>query len=164
MTAVSIVRGGAERLDELQPLYRALHLHHAEAAPELGGLPAADREEAWRRRRRRYSSWLAQPDSFVLVAERGSRPIGFALVTVEEGYDGWGRGERLGEVRDLAMLPEERGAGVGELLLGQVAAALAAANIERYRLTVLGANTDAIRFYERQGMRPITQQMLGRTH
>lgn len=164
MREVSIVKTGGERLDELEPLYRALHVHHAEVAPELAGMGACDAAESWRRRRRRYGPWLAQPGSFVLLAERGERPIGYALVTVEEGYDGWGAGERLGEVRDLAVLPEERGAGVGRLLLERVTAELAAGGIERYRLMVLSANVDAVRLYERLGMRPVTLQMLGRTH
>jgi GNAT superfamily N-acetyltransferase len=164
MRDVSIVKAGSERLDELEPLYRALHVHHAEVAPDLAGMPACEATESWLRRRRRYGSWLARPGSFVLLAERGAGPIGFALVTVEEGYDGWGCGERLGEVRDLAVLPEERGAGVGRLLLGRVAEELAAEGIERYRLMVLTANTGAIRLYERLGLRPVSQQMLGRTH
>lgn len=164
MSDVSIVKAGAERLDELEPLYRALHVHHAAVTPELAGMTACDAGESWRRRRRRYATWLAQSRSFVLLAERGSRPIGFALVTVEQGYDGWGAGERLGEVRDLVVLPEERGAGVGRLLLDRTAAELATAGIEQYRLTVLAANAEAIRFYERSGLRPVAQQMLGRTH
>jgi ribosomal protein S18 acetylase RimI-like enzyme len=164
MSEVSIVKAGSERLDELEPLYRALHVHHAEVTPELAGMPACDAAESWRRRRQRYTSWLAQPGSFVLLAERGGQAIGFALVTVEEGYDSWGSGERLGEVRDLAVLPEERGTGVGRLLLQRVAGELNAGGIERYRLMVLTANTDAIRLYERLGLRPVSQQMLGRTH
>jgi GNAT superfamily N-acetyltransferase len=164
MSDVSIVKAGSERLAELEPLYRALHVHHAEVAPELAGMPACDTAESWRRRQRRYASWLAQPGSFAMLALRGSRPVGFALVTIEQGYDGWGSRGRLGELRDLAVLPEERGAGVGALLLERVRSELAAAGIERYRLTVLTANAGAIRLYEQLGLRPVTQQMLGTTH
>jgi hypothetical protein len=33
-----IVRAGAERIEDLQPLWESLHAHHAEAAPELAAL------------------------------------------------------------------------------------------------------------------------------
>lgn len=39
-TAITIVRAGAERVEDLEPLWRALQEHHAELAPTLAGARA----------------------------------------------------------------------------------------------------------------------------
>lgn len=158
-----IERVGAERIEEMGPLYVALHEHHAAIRPRLGDGPARDAAESWRRRRRRYQAWLAQPGAFALLARRDGEAVGFAVVTVEDGYDSWDCGERVGEVHDIALLPAARGGGLGGELLARVAAELAADGVEHHRLLVLGGNDDAVRFYERAGMKIVIQQMLGRT-
>ena len=161
--SIEIERVGAERIDEMGPLYVALHEHHAAIRPQLAGGPARDAEESWRRRRDRYEGWLAQPGAFALLARRGGAAVGFAVVTVEDGYDSWRCGDPIGEVHDIALLPEARGGGLGGELLARVAAELAAAGVEHYRLLVLDGNEDAVRFYERAGMTTVVHQMLGRT-
>jgi GNAT superfamily N-acetyltransferase len=128
------------------------------------GMPARAEAEAWARRRSRYEAWLREPGAFVLLAERGGDLLGFALITIGSGYDGWASGVEIGEIRDLAVLPGEHGAGIGTKLLERVAAELADAGIDHYRLTVLAGNVDAIRFYERHGLTTVVQQMLGPTH
>jgi GNAT superfamily N-acetyltransferase len=154
---------GAERVDELRPLYEALAAHHGEIRPTLAGLTAKDPADGWVRRRASYREWLAQPGSFALLARRDGRPLGFALVTIEEGFDSWGTGGRIGELHDLAVLPGERGAGLGRLLLDRVATELAGVGIEHVRLDVLAGNDDAFRFYERWGLEPVVTTMLGPT-
>lgn len=161
----SIERVGAERIDEMGALYVALHEHHAAIQPDLAGAPAREAEESWRRRRRRYLDWLAQPGAFALLARPGGggAAVGFALVTVEDAYDSWDCGEWIGEVHDISLLPAARGAGLGSELLARVASELAAAGVSHYRLLVLDGNDDAVRFYERAGMMTVVHQMLGRT-
>ncbi len=162
---VAIERVGAERTEELGPLYIALHEHHTAVRPQLAGAPARDAEDSWRRRRRHYEDWLAQPGAFALLArpESGGAAVGFAVVTVEDAYDSWDCGERIGDVHDIAVLPAARGAGLGGELLARVAAELAADGVSHYRLLVLDGNDDAVRFYERSGMTTVVHQMLGRT-
>lgn len=163
--AVAIERVGAERIEEMEPLYLALHEHHTAIRPALAGGPAREAAESWQRRRRRYRDWLAQPGAFALLARgEDGAAVGFAVVTVEAGYDSWHCGERLGEVHDIALLPAARGGGLGSELLARVAAELAADGVEYYRLLVLDGNDDAVRFYERAGLGTVVQQMLGRTH
>ncbi len=161
--AVEIERAGAERIAELEPLYLALAEHHGRIRPSLAGLAARDGAAGWASRRPHYEEWLASPGAFVLLARRDGAAIGFALVTVEPGFDSWGEGGAIGELHDLAVLPAARGAGVGTLLLDRVAAELAAAGIEHLRLDVLAGNDDAARLYERWGMEPVVTTMLAPT-
>lgn len=164
-TSVAIERVGAERIDELGSPYLALHEHHALIRPQLAGAPARDAADSWRRRRRHYQAWLAQPGAFALLARPagGGGALGFAVVTVEDAYDSWDCGERIGDVHDLAVLPAARGAGLGGELLARVAAELAADGVSHYRLLVLDGNDGAVRFYERAGMTAVVHQMLGPT-
>lgn len=142
---VSIERVGAERIEEMEPLCVALHEHHAAIRPELAGGPARGAAESWERRRARYEAWLAQPGAFALLARnQDGAAIGFAVVTVEDSYDSWRCGEPIGEVHDIASLPDARGGGLGGALLARVAAELADAGVEYYRLLVLEGNDDAV--------------------
>ena len=160
--AVSIVRVDRERIDDLEAPYRALHRHHTEIVPELTGVPARDEDESWARRRPRYEAWLAEPGAFALLAKSNSGPLGLALVTIADGYDGWQYGP-VGELRDLAVVAAARRAGVGTLLLERVVAELAAAGVEHYRLNVLTGNDDAVRFYERAGLETVMVTMQAST-
>lgn len=98
MNDVRIVRAGAERLADIEPLWKGLQEHHAAVAPTLGGLEARTPEEAWERRRVKYELWLDDPDAFLLLAERDGRAVGYALVTLGEGSQGWAAGERVADV------------------------------------------------------------------
>lgn len=170
---IAIERVGAERIEAMGPLYEALHRHHAAIAPALAGGPARGAGDSWRRRRRHYEEWLAQPGAFALLARRAAgegesdgregEVAGYAVVTIEAGYDSWDCGERVGDLHDLAVLPAARGAGLGSELLARVAAELAAAGVSHYRLLVLDGNDDAVRFYEREGLTTVVQMMMGPT-
>ena len=67
--------------------------------------------------------------------------------------DTWVTGD-VAEVESLAVSASERGAGIGTLLLDRVDAELAEAGIEDLQIGVVAANADALRFYERRGLRP----------
>jgi ribosomal protein S18 acetylase RimI-like enzyme len=160
---ISISRGGPERIDDLERLYDALRSHHETIAPSLAGAPARGAVDSWERRRANYVRWLGQPDAFALLAARADELVGFAVVSVEPGFDSWDSGERVGEVHDIAVLPSARGAGLGGRLLARTREELAAAGCRFYRLNVLAGNDDAVRFYEREGLATVTTQMMGPT-
>jgi hypothetical protein len=108
--AVSIEELPTDRLGELAPLWNSLREHHLTVAPSW--LPAAyDAEESWRRRERQYREWLADPDSFVLVARRDHGLVGYAMVHLRDGSPTWPTSERAGELETLSVLPEKRNAG-----------------------------------------------------
>src|SRR5437763_14373432 len=60
----------ADQLAELAPLWDSLREHHLKVAPDWLP-PAYNADESWHRRSRQYRAWLADSDSFVLVARRG---------------------------------------------------------------------------------------------
>src|SRR6202161_1526097 len=109
MTELTIVPVPEARLDELEPLWRALYEHHIALSPHLRGreLPF---EVAWSTRRKLDREWLAgEPQSFVLAAEDADRYVGYAFVRVRPGVGiaaSWSASDPLAELATLAVLPE----------------------------------------------------------
>jgi GNAT superfamily N-acetyltransferase len=153
----TITRAGAEALDRLRPLWLELHHHHqAVGGPALG--PYVDDGVSWSECRAAYERLLAH-DGFVLLAERGSALVGYALVAVMPASetivaDTWRTGERVAEIETVFVVPSERGAGIGSELLDRVDEELSAAGIEDVLIGAVVTNADAIRLYERRGFRP----------
>jgi len=150
-SAITISELLPDELDKLEPLWTALQDHHARISPVLGHALARGRETAWARRRAAYARWLMDPDAFVLVAERDRRLVGYAFVTVGDGYASWATGERLAELETLSVAPEERGNQVGTALMDAVEARLRERGIGDLAISVAATNVDAHRFYERRG-------------
>jgi ribosomal protein S18 acetylase RimI-like enzyme len=143
---------GAERLDEVEPLWNALQEHHARITPELDPrTPKRDLRDAWRVRRSKYVHWLEDPETFFVVAEAGGQPVGYAFVTIGPGYASWKTGDRAAVLETLSVLPERRGDGVGAALIEAVWKRLGRAGIEDMAITTTKTNVDAQRFYERHG-------------
>ena len=98
-------------------------------------------------------------DRGALVAERDGRVVG--LVEWEIGPEG---DRAVGEVHAIHVAAEERGHGVGTVLLAAAVETLRSFGARRAVLWVLAANTPARRFYERLGWTwdgTITERPLG---
>lgn len=162
LAGIDIAQAGAERLTDLEPLYRELHEHHVTVAPRLAGLAPRSAQESWIRRCDRYAEWLARPDAFVLIAQRGGLPVGYALTSTASGYQSWASEERVGEVHDLVVAIGERGRGIGTALIDAAERQLATLGIREYRVMLVEANEDARSFYESRGMTQVSRVMLGR--
>jgi len=156
-----ITPGGREDLQRLEPVWLALQAYHVEITPQLGDAPACSPAEAWRRRRAKYERWLEEPETFVLLAERAGRAVGYAFVTVGAGFASWGE-ERLADLQTLSVVEEERGRGVGTALMDAVDERLAELGVRELKLTAANANAGAQRFYERRGLRPSFVVFFGR--
>jgi GNAT superfamily N-acetyltransferase len=160
---VSIVRAGAERLDELEPLWKSLQEHHRSVDPGLAGISPRSAEESWPRRRAKYVEWLRHPDAFVLLAEEAAGPSGYALVSVHEPADDTHvTGERWAELQSLSVEPSKRRAGLGTRMMERIYEELRAKQIEELAIGVIATNQDALRFYERQGFHPWVVTTLGK--
>ena len=158
-----IVRAGVERIDDLQPLWESLHEHHATVAPHLEQLgPVRRPDQSWAVRRELYEEWLAEPDAFVLLAEVNREAIGYALVHLRGPEETWATGDRIGVLETLAVLPDERGRGVGTALFERIYAELRALGVRELQVAVISKNAEALRFYERHGLLPFTVSYMGR--
>ncbi len=98
-----------------------------------------------------------------MIAERSGDVVGYALVSMGESPAGWEYGERLADVETLSVLPAMRGQGIGTLLMDALEDELVRLGIAEFRVLVIAANADALRFYEHRGLTPISQVLLGRT-
>jgi GNAT superfamily N-acetyltransferase len=159
---VIIVPGAAERIPDLEPLWRSLHQHHAAIAPELRKLgPVRSPHESWAVRSALYSEWLAEPDAFVLLAHARSRPVGYALVHMRAGEETWATGDRIAELETLTVHPDHRGCGVGTAFVRGVHRELRRLGVGHLSVSVIASNADAIRFYERLDLLPFTISYIG---
>ena len=160
---MQIVRAGAERIPDLEPLWASLSRHHAEVAPELSilGEPRSE-ADSWAVRRALYEEWLAAPDAFVLIAEIDATPVGYAVVHMRGPEETWATGERVAELETLAVLPDHRGVGIGAALVDRFYEELKRAGVEHFVVGVVASNAHAIRFYERLGLTKFLVSYVGR--
>lgn len=146
----------------LRPLWESLHDHHVEVASHLRQLaPVRTAQESWSLRQALYERWLAEPDAFVMLAERNETPVGYALVHMRGEEESWHTGARIAELETLAVLPGHRGTGTGAQLINAVYEELQRLGIGQLGVSVISANADAIRFYERLGLLPFCVSYLG---
>jgi ribosomal protein S18 acetylase RimI-like enzyme len=147
---VKIRRLELGEIDAVRPLWLDLLEHHRSVTPQM---TVRAPEDSWQRRRAEYERWLADPGSFAVLAEQDGEPLGYALVHVTDGDDTWDTGDRLAELESLSVAPAARGRGVGTALLDAVDEELERLGVTDLFLGVVASNTDAVRFYERRGLR-----------
>jgi ADP-ribose pyrophosphatase YjhB (NUDIX family)/ribosomal protein S18 acetylase RimI-like enzyme len=97
---------------------------------------------------RRFTSLLEGPNVVVLLAERNSRPVGFAYLTLRPSpyYDG-----PLAQLEELYVVPELRDQGIGSALLTTAVDRFRAQGVGEIHINVDEIDTDTRRFYERHG-------------
>ena len=95
-----------------------------------------------------FERLLAEPA--FLVAERDDAVVGFVVADVTPNA-----GRDIGHVKDLAVRPEARGAGVGRTLLRSALARLRAAGATVVKLEVRESNAAARSLYETEGFEPV---------
>jgi ribosomal protein S18 acetylase RimI-like enzyme len=125
-----------------------VRLHH-EFDPQRFIAPAPRIEEG-------YASFLGrqleEPDVVVLVAEREGRVLGYTYAGLE-GYDYMALRGPAGALYDIVVDPEERGRGVGRLLLEATLAELQARGAPRAVLSTAVQNEAAQRLFAAAGFR-----------
>ena len=154
---MNVTRATAERIPELQPLWEALELHHAELPDVPSIRPLAD---SWERRRERYQGWLESGDGRLFVAESGGRIAGYLMLTLAHAPESWDVGSRAAEIETLSVLPEERSSGVGAALMDAALDEATQAGVNAIGVGVVHSNVDGIRFYERAGFKPFYVELL----
>ena len=161
---VDIRVAGRDSVDLLRDLWISLSRHHAAVAPELeeafGDVRPED--DSWAVRRALYDEWLAEPDAFALLAESDGRPVGYAVISMRGPEETWATTDRVAELQTLAVLPEQRGRGIGTRLVERMQEELAARGVGHFTVSVIASNADAARFYERLGLTPFLVTYAGR--
>lgn len=155
---VSILRGGPEHIEELEPLWRALYEHHALVGREVA--PVREFADSWRHRRAEYERWLSAGETLLLLARHEGRIVGYAMVRPGPGAATWDLGERGLEIETLSVLPDERGGGVGHALMNAVEEYAREVGAELLDVGVAHTNDRARRFYEREGFGPFYLEMV----
>jgi GNAT superfamily N-acetyltransferase len=151
MTAVRVVRAGAERIPELEGLWAAMQRHHA-SLPDVPQTRSV--ETSWQRRKQQYEDWLAGEQAHLFIAESDSGPVGYAVLLFDPGPPTWDVGERVAELESLSVAADARSMGVGATLVAAARAAAHEAGAEQLLVAVVHSNAAALRFYEREGFRP----------
>jgi GNAT superfamily N-acetyltransferase len=101
----------------------------------------------------------ARPAAEAMVAERGGRPVGFALYFTTFSTFLCKPGLYL---EDLFVEPAHRGAGIGKALLARLAKLAAERGCGRLEWRVLDWNEPSIRFYESLGANLLKEWVLVR--
>ena len=161
---VTVSVAGRESIDRLRELWISLSRHHAAVAPELEQVfgDVRSEEDSWAVRRGLYEEWLAEPDSFVLLAETGGRAVGYAVVSTRSAEETRATGDRVAELQTLAVLADHRGRRVGTALVERMHVELASRGMGHFTVSVIASNADAVRFYERLGLTPFLITYAGR--
>lgn len=150
---------GADCIDLLEPLWLHLFDHHRSVGD--AGIRLIERDRSWPHRRRLYEELFAEPDTFVVLAERGSEPVGYALCHVRQGADDtWDTGDRIGEIETLVLSPDARGNGVGTALMDAAEAELGRRGAATTVTAVLEGNEEAMAFYLQRGMKPTVTYLM----
>jgi ribosomal protein S18 acetylase RimI-like enzyme len=156
MSEIRIEAAGIDEVAGLRELWLVLHRHHQAVDPQTG--PFVDDDSSWRVRSQSYREWLAEPDSFLLVARESGRLVGYAIVRVmptgPEWTDTWVAADRMAEIETLVVAPELRGSGLGTRLLDAIDAELERQGIGEAIVGLVPGNEGARRLYERRGFRP----------
>jgi GNAT superfamily N-acetyltransferase len=128
--------------------------------------PVRDAQQAWQRRRRQYTAWLADGRAWLLLAieaaSAGRPAAGYAMVRLTEPGPTWDLGTAVGELESLAVAERARGHGVGTMLMDASRELLRTHGAGYWSVGVVEVNSDAVRRYEREGFRPFYRQLLGR--
>lgn len=147
---IAVRRLEPAQLDELAPLWLALHHHHQATATSVPII--RDDGLSWQQRRAWYERMIDHEHGFVLVARAADALVGYAFVRVHEGPDDtFDFGARWGQLVTLSVLPDYRGAGVGTAIMDEVDRQLAAIGVHSVEIYVMQGNDRARAFYERRG-------------
>lgn len=141
-------------IDVVEELWLSLDQQHRLVGPSWAQWwePAT----TWEIRRERYRQWLAEPDAFALGAYEGDQLVGYVVAHFLPGPDdSWTTGQRIGDVESLAVAPHRRGTGIGSALLTAARERMLDLGVRDLWVGVVHGNTDALRFYERHGLRPL---------
>lgn len=107
-----------------------------------------------------FAELIADDDAFVLIGEVGGEAVGYLYGQVaHRPANAMRHTLDVGYVHHLSVDRAHQGHGYGERLLGEAVALFRAKGIPRVELDVWAFNTNAQRFFTRQGFAVFNQRM-----
>lgn len=140
-------------LERLTELFMQLHRHHVKIKPEMFIMP----EREWFSRR--INEILNDGEYTVIVHESGGVINGYAVVKIMNVNTEDKPPRRVCYVDCFAVSESRRRQGIGTELFNAVKKFGKERVCDTVQLGVNAQNTDAMRFYEKMGLKPRTLQM-----
>jgi GNAT superfamily N-acetyltransferase len=147
---ISRPRADPVGLEELEPLWHELHLHHRAVAdyPRLVG----DLASSWTSRLRWYRDLLAQGASYVTATDHDGRLVGYAMVALAAGPDDTFEVDGgIAELVTLVVAEGRRSLGAGRALLAAAEDIARDHGFDTVKIAVMRGNSRAQNFYEASG-------------
>jgi ribosomal protein S18 acetylase RimI-like enzyme len=147
----TIVEGGTELLDRVEPLWLELRRHHAAIAPIwkdelLSGSFEARRIELLSR---------ASGGLLVLVATANDHDVGYCISSIDNA---------AGQVESLFVQEGQRSHGIGRRMMSRTMEWFESQPIASIGVSVIAGNEEALNFYSNYGFRPRSIRMLHIKH
>lgn len=104
--------------------------------------------------RQEFEALLSLPAPISLVAVCDGEIVGICFGKIQQTLgNSFCRGRKIAVVEDLFTLPDYRGRGIASSMMSKAREQAVAENAETLELCVWGFNTDALRLYEKLGMK-----------
>lgn len=131
----------------VKKLQDALFVVHRQVRPDyFNSQPGYTKQE--------FEGQLTLPGAISLVAACDEQIVGFCFGKIEQtAGNSFCKARKIAVIEDLFTLPEYRGRGVASSLLKKAREKAIAENAEALELCVWDFNTDALRLYEKLGLR-----------
>ncbi len=136
--------------EQLAVLFRQLHEHHVKIAPESHRMPFPQYFELEMR------SFLEDKELEVLVCEEGGALTAYAAYRVFDRDRAERTPARICYIEHFTVAEEHRRSGIGTELFEAVKCFAREQGCDCIQLGAAAANSEALRFYEKQGMIPRT--------
>lgn len=160
--SIRIERAHARDLTKVKRLWKAMITDYQQLSDGLWEVHEPG--EAWARRHQQYLEWINDATGVVFLATdvESEEVVGYAALHFVLSGATFDLGESFGEIETLAVLPTERGRGVGAALINACRKELDRREIEYCALETLAANEGALRLYQRAGFQPFMVRLVRR--
>lgn len=143
----------ASEIERLKPLWLSLHHHHKSVAPQLA--PFVDDETSWANRKRQYAEVFAG-EYFGNIASIDGKDVGYLICAKRpmQWQATFAIPSMLWELVTIVVVPEQRGKGVGKLLLDAMDDHIQTSDSQTQLIGVIPNNEQAVSLYKRRGLVP----------
>ena len=140
--------------DQVGNIFAEENQFHAQLVPEIIQVADPIMTHEW------FDEVLNNPNSTVFVAEKENYVLGIALIELRTSIDDpIFKQRKNAHIREIAVLKEYQGSGIGRLLMERIHHWANEQDITEIELQVWERNTPAISFYEKLGFQTWRRMM-----